>query len=285
MLLEALTNRMKLSDVATLPGYQEITGLIQLFQNMSDAECASESRDLAKAFAYSRLRLTLTDEILREDIIKRLKAVEYDPIIDEDFDGDQLLYRHYESDQLGAQADRVLGWRFRRQMRTILLDALSQFQPVTEQQTAPSPPPRTNFSFVADKHVQTLLQERWNEAWQCASLGLLLPASVVLGSVLEGVLVYYFETLADQATRDKYELKGKSDFWNLKRLVEAIVTEVGFRTGVPELTNQIREERNYIHPNASLKGAPLTIEGLQTNFYIISELLSHLARHVAKVTP
>lgn len=277
---------MKLSDVAALPGYQEITGLIQLFQNMSDAECASESRDLAKAFAYSRLRLTITDEPLRDEIIKRLKAVEYDPIIEEDYDDDgEIIYRHSESDRLGEQAERVLGWRFRRQMRTILLDALSQFQPATEPQSTPSPPPRTHFSFVADKHIQTLLQERWNEAWQCASLGLLLPASVVLGSVLEGVLVYYFETLADQATRDKHDLKGKSDFWSLKKLVEAIVIEVGFRTGVPELTNQIREERNYIHPNASLKGTPLTIEGLQTNFYIISELLSHLARHVAKVTP
>lgn len=268
-----------------MPGYQEIAGLIQLFQDMSDAECASESRDLAKAFACSRLRLTLRDVQLRDDVIKRLKAVDYDPIIDEDYEDGELVYRYTESDRLGDEAERVLGWRFRRQMRTILLDALSLFQPATELQAAPSPPPRTNFAFVADKHVQTLLQERWNEAWQCASLGLLLPASVVLGSVLEGVLVYYFETLADQATRDRYELKGKSDYWNLKRLVEAIVTEVGFRTGVPELTNQIREERNYIHPNASLKGTPLTIEGLQTNFYIISELLSHLARHVAKVTP
>lgn len=277
---------MTLAELVSRPGYKEISEIAQLFQNLTDAECASDTRELALSLAYSRLRGALADQEQCRDIIERLQAIEFDPVIEEDYDEKgRVIYIISESDELGDQADRVLSWRFRRKVRKVLLEALSHCRPSDERQTVLAPPPKLGCSFITEKQVHGLLLERWNEAWQCANLGLLLPASVVLGSVLEGALTYYFEFIADKVTRDRHKLKGSPDFWKLKSLVEAVVSEVDFRTGVPELTNQIREERNYIHPNVGLKSAPLTLEGLHTNFAIISELFARLSSHAAQVKP
>jgi hypothetical protein len=277
---------LTLAELVLRPGYKEISELVQLFQNLSDAECASDTRDLALSLAYSRLRSALDDREQSEEIITRLQGIEFNPVIDEVIDErGHVVHRFVESDELGDEADRVLSWRFRRKVRKVLLEALSHCRPSDERQTVLAPPPKLGCSFVTDKQVYGLLLERWNEAWQCANLGLLLPASVVLGSVLEGALTYYFEFVADDTARNRHDLKGSPDFWKLKSLVEAVVSEVDFRTGVPELTNQIREERNYIHPNVGLKSAPLTLEGLHTNFAIISELFARLSSHAAQVKP
>lgn len=278
---------MKPIDFTSLPGYQEIVQLIQLFESMPVDECVNDSRrETAVAFAVSRLRSASLPDQKRDEIIARIKKLEFDPMIDYDYNEDgELEYAYFKSQELGEQADTVLTYRFKRDIKRELLEALSFCEPVHDKSSAAQQPPRISLAFIEDRTVQSMLVERWNEAWQCTSLGLLLSASAVLGSVLEGALVYYFEFVADQTVRDKYKLGADSDRWKLFKLVEAVVAEVKFRGGVPELTDQIREERNYIHPNVSMKSEPLTVEGLQTNFAIISELLARLSGHAAKVKP
>lgn len=278
---------MKLDQLTSLPGYQEIVELIHLFGKMTVEECSEDTRrDLAIAFAVSRLRHAPIPDELKESLVARVQKIEYDPMLDSMLDSQgNLEYAYFESDTLGDQADRVLSYRFKRNVKQFLLEALSFCKPEVDAKQASQPPPRLPVAFIEDRSVQNMLGERWNEAWQCTSLGLLLSASAVLGSVLEGALVYYFEFVADQTVRDKYKLGADSDRWKLFKLVEAVVAEVKFRAGVPELTDQIREERNYIHPNVSMKKEPLTVEGLQTNFAIISELLARLSGHAAKVKP
>lgn len=273
-----------LSDLTSLPGYQEIAELIYWFNDMSIEDCADDtSRDVALAHAISRIRHASIPDDVKENSIAQIQKMEFDRVLDCDYDDyGNMECAYFESSELGEQADRVLAHRFKQNIKQFLLQVLSFCKPSAGTNHEFWQEPKLTLAFVTDRASAKVLKERWNDACQCARLELILSAHVVLVSVLEGVLVYFFKYVASQATRDRHNLPKKVDDWKLFRLLEAIGSEVNFRNGLRELTHQIRQERNYIHPNISVKGDPLTREGLQTNFAVISELLACLSRHVEK---
>lgn len=115
------------------------------------------------------------------------------------------------------------------------------------------PPPEFNKS-VADNSLADILSFRWEEAQKCARAGAHLAAVVMMGSILEGALLYRVEQelkTANQANSSPKDKTGKPkpiQEWGLSSLID-VAYEVGWLQGdVKRFSHALRESRNVVHP-------------------------------------
>jgi len=109
---------------------------------------------------------------------------------------------------------------------------------------------------VSESSLAGILTFRWAEAQRCFKAEAYLSSIIMMGSILEGVLLYKVEQnhgLAKQAKaapRDKTGATKPIQEWSLSALIDA-AHELGWLQGdVKRFSHALRESRNYVHPYA-----------------------------------
>jgi hypothetical protein len=109
---------------------------------------------------------------------------------------------------------------------------------------------------VQDASLAKILTDRWAEAQRCFRAGAHLSAVVMMGSILEGVLLYKVEHnwkaagQAKVAPRDKTGAVKPIHDWSLSALID-VAHELGWIHGdVKRFSHAVRESRNIVHPYA-----------------------------------
>ena len=128
--------------------------------------------------------------------------------------------------------------------------------------TASAPKPKTSLPeappdfglLVQDPSLADILIFRWDEAQRCFRSDAHLSAIVMMGSVLEGVLLYKAEQNMKVANQAKASPKDKTGAvkpiqdWSLSNLID-VAHEVGWLQGdVKRFSHGLRESRNIVHP-------------------------------------
>lgn len=126
--------------------------------------------------------------------------------------------------------------------------------PKTKDTPLETPPDFTRL--VTDPLLADILSFRWAEAQRCSRAEAYLSAVVMMGSVLEGVLLYKAEHNMKAANQAKAAPKEKTgevkpvQNWSLSSLIDA-AHEVGWLQGdVKRFSHALRESRNIVHPYA-----------------------------------
>lgn len=116
-----------------------------------------------------------------------------------------------------------------------------------------SPP---NFlSLVEDGSLADVLSLRWQEAQKCVNAGAFLAAVVMMGSILEGALLYKVESNPMVANRSQSSPKDRRtgkprpfQDWGLSALID-VGHDLGWLQGdVSRFSHALRESRNLVHP-------------------------------------
>lgn len=145
-------------------------------------------------------------------------------------------------------------------LEVVLLGVEPQIREKTPSVSAPKPKERPieappNFQkLVSDATLADILSFRWEEAQKCVSAGAHLSAVVMMGSILEGVLLYKVEQdpkTANQAKNSPKDRTGKPrpiQEWGLSSLIN-VGNEVEWLQGdVKRFSHALRESRNIVHP-------------------------------------
>ena len=107
---------------------------------------------------------------------------------------------------------------------------------------------------IADASLAEILAFRWEEAQRCVQAGAYLSAVIMMGSILEGSLLYKVEQNPETAGRAKCVPRNRDkslkrvDQWGLSALID-IAHEVEWLQGdVQRFSHALRESRNVVHP-------------------------------------
>lgn len=117
--------------------------------------------------------------------------------------------------------------------------------------TRPRRDPPPNFDqLVGEPRLAKILSFRWEEAQRCVEAGAHLAAVVMMGSILEGVLLYRAESnlatvnQAKAAPKDRTGSPKPLHEWALSQLID-VAHEVGWLQGdVKRFSHALRESRN-----------------------------------------
>ena len=126
---------------------------------------------------------------------------------------------------------------------------------VPRSQEAPLESPPNFLSLVADGSLADVLSLRWQEAQKCVNAGAYLAAVVMMGSILEGSLLYKVESNPMAANRSQLSPKdgrtGKPrpfHDWGLSALID-VAHDLGWLQGdVSRFSHALRDSRNLVHP-------------------------------------
>ena len=126
---------------------------------------------------------------------------------------------------------------------------------VSKPKETPMEVPPDFHRLVQDSSLADVLSSRWKEAQKCSHANAHLAAVVMMGSILEGVLLYKIETNPEAGNRAKSSPKdnrtGKPrpiQEWGLSALID-VAHEVGWLQGdVKRFSHALRESRNLVHP-------------------------------------
>lgn len=129
------------------------------------------------------------------------------------------------------------------------------YSEVSEEELKPLPPP----DFLAiglESSIGEILKHRWEEAQRCIDAKAFLSATIVMGSLLEGLLLAVCQKNPAQANRCNCAPKDKSSGkvkhfaeWKLSEMIDA-AHEIGWLgLDVKKFSHSLREFRNMIHPN------------------------------------
>jgi len=125
-----------------------------------------------------------------------------------------------------------------------------------EEDLKPLPPPAF-LSLRLEPGIGDLLQERCDEVQKCMDSGAYLAATVMMGSLLEGLLLGVFQrnpTVANQAVNTPVDSKtGKpKNFsnWKLSEMIDIAHSLGWIDLDVKKFSHALREFRNLIHPHS-----------------------------------
>ena len=146
-------------------------------------------------------------------------------------------------------------------LEVVLLGVEPQIREKTPSISAPKPKERPletppNFQkLVSDATLADILSFRWEEAQKCVRAGAYLSVVIMMGSILEGVLLYKIEQDLKAANQTKACPKlGKTgkpkpiQDWGLSALID-VAHELGWLEGdVKRFSHALRDSRNIVHP-------------------------------------
>ena len=126
---------------------------------------------------------------------------------------------------------------------------------VPRSQEAPLESPPNFLSLVADGSLAAVLSLRWQEAQKCVNAGAYLAAVVMMGSILEGSLLYKVESNPMAANRSQSSPKDRRtgkprpfQDWGLSALID-VAHDLGWLQGdVSRFSHALRDSRNLVHP-------------------------------------
>lgn len=122
------------------------------------------------------------------------------------------------------------------------------------------PLPAPNFaSLNLDLGVGELLRDRWNEAQVCVDRKAYLAATILMGSLLEGMLFGVLQRKpkeANQATNAPKDSKTGAikhfSAWTLSEMIDVAHNLGWINLNVKKFSHALREFRNLVHPYAQL---------------------------------
>ncbi len=136
-----------------------------------------------------------------------------------------------------------------------LKEIIPQFveQP-SEPELKPLPPPDF-LSLKLEPGLGEILADRWEQAQKCMIAEAYLAATIIMGSMLEGMLVSIFQKFPEDGNRCKSapldQRTGKVKYfadWSLSDMIN-VAHEVGWLDlDVKKFSHSLREFRNLIHP-------------------------------------
>jgi hypothetical protein len=123
-----------------------------------------------------------------------------------------------------------------------------------ETRAGPAESPPDFQRVVKDTSLAEILTFHWNEAQRCIEVGAHLSAVIMMGSILEGALLYTAEqnsktaNTATCAPKDKAGTVRLVGDWSLSKLID-VANEVGWIQGdIQRFSHALRESRNIVHP-------------------------------------
>ncbi len=143
---------------------------------------------------------------------------------------------------------------------------------------------------VQDAKLSDELTRRWREAVSCGSVGAYLAATILVGSIVEGVLMDYIRNnLASiQATvRNSILPKDRADrnniaavsSWQFSSLIAVAAEADAMPSDIDKIQTVLREYRNYVHPQVMLDqnhhiGHPECMIAFATAIKTVSKIVS-----------
>ena len=128
-------------------------------------------------------------------------------------------------------------------------------QQVEEPELKPLPPPDF-LSLQLEPGVGEVLADRWDEAQRCLKAGAYLAGTIIMGSMLEGMLLAVLQRFPKEANTCKsaprFEPKtGKVKYfaeWSLSDMINVAHEANWIDLDVKKFSHSLREFRNLIHP-------------------------------------
>jgi len=143
----------------------------------------------------------------------------------------------------------------------IVLDGVSPRLRQKVASVAPSKPsyrrePAPDFrKLVTDTALAEILSFRWSEAQRCVEAGAYLAGVVMMGSILEGVLLYKVEQNITAANSTRAAPKEKSTGkprpihdWGISNLIDVAYELKWLQGDMKRFSHALRESRNVVHP-------------------------------------
>jgi len=140
-------------------------------------------------------------------------------------------------------------------VKPILKDVTPQFIEVEEEVDLKPLPPPDFLSLKIEPGLGEVLKERWNEAQRCLDGSACLAATIIMGSLLEGILLAVIQTYPKEANTSRVAPKdpktGKVKYfaeWSLSEMIN-VAHDVGWiDLDVKRFSHSLRDFRNLIHP-------------------------------------
>ena len=155
---------------------------------------------------------------------------------------------------------------------------------VEEKELAPLPPP----DFLAlglDMGVGELLALRWREAQICVDNEAYLSATIVMGSLLEGLLLGVLMSRPEIANRSATAPKDQTgkvrNFpdWNLSQMIDVAHSVGWVDRDVKRFSHALREFRNLVHPYHQLATrADPDADTCRISWVVVQAVVNDLAR-------
>lgn len=122
----------------------------------------------------------------------------------------------------------------------------------------PLPPPKFDLLSL-DPGIPELLQARWEEASLCLQAKAFLASTIIMGSLLEGLLLGVLSRFPRKANESlsapKYPGTDKVKLfheWTLAEMIDVAHTEQWIDLDVKKFSHALREFRNLVHPYQQL---------------------------------
>lgn len=209
----------------------------------------------------------------REPIVERLGV---DPVVDLDGDYRNIL----ESSAKHASRSKYIGLltNIRKQLVRVRTDAVGVRGEAAPVKHTPDASP--DFSpLIGDQAMRTILENRWNECVTCLNANAPLAATVMMGSLLEGLLLARINSESDKSPifKAKAAPKGKDGApkklaeWMLNDFIQVLGELNWISVSAWSAGGVLRDYRNYIHPQKQLSHGIHLTSGDAILFWEISK--------------
>lgn len=136
-----------------------------------------------------------------------------------------------------------------------LKEITPQFVKQSEELDLKPLPPPDFLNLKLEPGLAEILADRWEQAQKCLNAGVYLPATIVMGSMLEGMLLAVLQQFPQEANTCKAaphnQRSGKVKYfadWSLSDMIN-VAHEAGWLDlDVKKFSHALREFRNLIHP-------------------------------------
>jgi len=160
------------------------------------------------------------------------------------------------------------------------------FTLTTEEQELKALPPPDFLALGLEPGVGELLAARWDEAQRCLDAKAFLAATILMGSLLEGLLLAVcqrFPKAANQATcAPRHPETGKAKYfaeWTFAEMIEVAHALKWVGLDVKKFSHALREFRNLIHPYQQLQAQTFPdLDTCQISWLVVQAAANDLAR-------
>jgi hypothetical protein len=108
-------------------------------------------------------------------------------------------------------------------------------------------------NIISEEDYVKIMQDRWLESVKTQKAGAWLSTIILLGSILEGLLLYKIKANPEKANRSKFvpnkdgKPKEYKD-WTLEEMINVCHERGWINKDVKSFSNGVKEYRNFVHP-------------------------------------
>ena len=167
-----------------------------------------------------------------------------------------------------------------------LIQIMPQFSENSQQEEFKPLPPPDFINLKLEAGLGDILSDRWNETQKCLEAGGYLAATILMGSLLEGILLAVLQKYPKEANMSKVAPKnsrtGKVKYfaeWSLYEMINVSHDLGWLDLDVKKFSHSLREFRNLIHPYQQmvLKAFP-DKDTCEISWHVVQAATNDLAR-------